>query len=201
MNEKRLSRLTEEELIEHYGEEIKFKTTIPEIKRLHLNVGQWYPYSAVSHFNDVVPCKNNPDSEIVKRMGLEEYPPLFFRYNGGEFPWTQAIDSKIMYIDRYKYMCYHEEDYAQSGLDWLCGAKEEMSEVLLLIADSLRKVDENDWKTIDYLKQLEDEINYKVMCYEGAMSRVFADMEEHEAVNRQRLYENFGDYMNEPIGD
>ena len=172
-----MRRLTEEELREHYTEyEVDYVPNIPHLTRLQLEVGVWYPYGAIKHFGDVIPCKNIMN-ELAAKLELEEYPPLVFCYNGGEHPWTQAIDDKVMYIDRYKYMCYHEEEYAEHGLDWLQGADDQMNEISCLIKRIYRTIDVDDYKAIDYLKEIEEHIDYRRMCYDGAMELILADME------------------------
>lgn len=185
-----MTRLTEQELVEHYSEyELDYVANIPHLTRLQLEVGIWYPYNAIKHFGDVSPSKNKMD-ELATKLGLPEYPPLVFCYNGGEHPWTQAIDDKIMYVDRYKNMCYHEEEYAEHGLDWLQGADNQMGEVLCLIRRIYRTIDVDNYKAIDYLKEIENNIHYRRMCYDGAMDYIMENMEDKAHQFENDCYES-----------
>ena len=186
-------RLTEEEIREHYPDE-DIDTVFNILTRFDLQVGNWYRYADIKDFGDVFPKRHS--DYVMKTLGLEEYPPLYFQYVGGENPWSQATDNKIMYIDRYKYMCYHEEEYAKYGIDWLNGAECEVNDILKLVNRMLyREVDEKDYKSIDYLKEIKDRIEYKLMCYDGALTRYLDGMEE--SASRQEIHDEHYPYSEE----
>ena len=190
--------LTEPELREHYTTyELDYVANIPHLTRLQLEVGTWYPYNAIKHFNDVVPCKNTDEDKLAHKLGLPEYPPLVFCYNGGNKPWTQAIDNHIMYVDRDKYMCYHEEEYAKHGLDWLRGADEQLGEILCTIRNIYSVISVEDYTAIDYVKEIENDINYRRMCYDAAINLLLEEMEYQQECHEASKH--FEDYMNVPF--
>lgn len=170
-------RLTEEEIKEHYGEEeINTLSFLPKLTRFNLIVGDWYRYADIKHFGDVFPKRHSDYARNV--LGLDEYPPLYFQYVGGSNPWAQATDERIIYIDRYKYCEYHTEEYAEHGLDWLDGAENEIREIRCIINRQWRELEEDDYRTIDNINEIVDNINYRMFCYDLARDYILNNMEE-----------------------